>query len=70
MHGDALRVRVNAPPVNGRANRALCSFLAELVGVPLAAVHIVSGHTGRRKAVFIAGIDAQEARRCLKLTDG
>ncbi|MFZ5724305.1 MAG: DUF167 family protein [Pseudomonadota bacterium] len=63
-HGDALRIRVAAPPVDGEANAALCGFLAGLFGVARSAVNVESGHTGRRKTVRIraprvlpAGID-------------
>jgi len=55
-HGDGIRVRIAAPPVNGAANAELTRFLAERLGVPRRAVAIVSGTGGRRKIVEIAGL--------------
>jgi len=69
VHGEALRIRLTAPPVAGRANKALGSFLGELFAVPPGAVEILSGHHGRRKAVLIRGLAPQEAEARLKLTD-
>ncbi len=53
VHGDALKVRLAAPPVEGRANEALVRFLAESFGVTLKQVIIVRGETSRRKIVRI-----------------
>lgn len=52
-HGDALKVRVASPPVDGKANAALLRFVAEAFGVPLARVALVRGETARRKTVRI-----------------
>lgn len=54
MHGDALKVRLAAPAVEGRANAALVAFLAEAFGVPRRQVAIVRGETSRRKVVRVA----------------
>jgi len=56
-HGDAIKIRVAAPPVDGAANEALVRFLAELLGVPRATVTVVGGATGRRKRVAIEGME-------------
>ncbi len=56
--GDALKVRVAAPPERGRANAAVVRVLAEALGVSEAAVRIVSGATSARKQVEIVGLDA------------
>jgi uncharacterized protein (TIGR00251 family) len=53
--GERFKVRLKAPPVDGRANAALVEFLAEKLGVPRACVVIVQGHTGRDKRVRIHG---------------
>ena len=53
VHGEALRIRVAAPAVEGRANAALIAFLAEQFGVPQRAVTLMRGETGRRKTVRI-----------------
>lgn len=55
LHGDALKVRIAAPAVENRANGALVEFLAEVLGVPKAAISIRQGATGRRKVVEIVG---------------
>lgn len=51
----ALKVRVTAPPVDDRANKALRRLLAERLNVPVSAVRIVAGEKSRTKRVFIAG---------------
>jgi uncharacterized protein len=54
--GDRVRVRLQAPPVDGRANAALIEFLAETFDVPRAAVTIERGFAGRDKSVRIRGV--------------
>jgi len=66
-HGEAIKVRLSAPPVDGAANQALIDFLAQRLGVPRAAVQIVAGHRSRRKRVTIAGIRRAEVLRRLGL---
>jgi uncharacterized protein len=56
----ALKIRVTAPPVDDRANEALCRFLAERLNVPLAAVRILSGEKSRTKRVQVQGITAAQ----------
>ncbi|MDR2164334.1 MAG: DUF167 domain-containing protein [Zoogloeaceae bacterium] len=57
-HGDALKIRLAAPPVDGKANVALLAALAAWLGVPKRAVAIKSGHASRRKVVRVEGVDA------------
>ena len=57
-HGDALKVKLAAPPVDGRANRELVRFLAERAGLPPSAVSILRGETGRHKTVLLRGLTA------------
>lgn len=66
--GGELRVRVAAPPADGRANRELSRFLAETLGVPRSAVTIVAGAGARHKVVQACGIAPGEARRRLGLS--
>lgn len=61
-HGDALRVRLTAPPVDGAANEALVRFLAERLGVTRSAVRLVAGASGRSKVVEIDGLGEVQAR--------
>lgn len=58
LYGPALRVRLKAPAVEGKANRALQRFLADSLGVPTEAVEILSGHTSRHKVVRVSGVGA------------
>jgi hypothetical protein len=60
-HGDALRVRVQAPPVDGAANDDVIAVIAEALGVPRRAVRIAAGLSGRQKLVDVDGIDASAA---------
>jgi uncharacterized protein len=58
-----LVVRVTAPPVDGRANDALCRLIAKRAGVAPSRVEIVRGHVGRDKVVRVAGVDAEALHR-------
>jgi uncharacterized protein (TIGR00251 family) len=60
--GDAILVRLQAPPVDGAANAELVRVLAAALGVPTRAVSIASGERGRRKRVSIEGLDEATAR--------
>jgi len=60
-HGEALKVKVGAPPADGRANAAVLALLAGEFGVPASSVTLVSGRTARAKRVRIAGVDAEGA---------
>ncbi len=57
MHGDAIKLRVAAPPVEGEANSEVRRFLAKLLGVAISNVTIVQGEAGRRKTVEVEGVD-------------
>jgi len=59
LHGDALKIRLAAPPVEGKANAALISFLADLLDVPKTAVSLEAGASSRRKRVRVDGANAQ-----------
>ena len=64
-HGDAFKIRLAAPPVDGEANEELLRFLAKTLGVPKSAVTIVRGATGRRKVVRVDGLGAESVRSAL-----
>jgi uncharacterized protein (TIGR00251 family) len=55
MHGDALKIRLAAPPVDGKANDALVRFVAERLGLPRSAVTLKSGQTSRHKVLEVVG---------------
>lgn len=64
--GDDLKVRIQAPPEDGRANARLCRLLAGVLGVPKDAVAVVAGHGSARKILEIAGLNPDEIRRRLE----
>jgi uncharacterized protein (TIGR00251 family) len=59
--GDTLLVRLNAPPVDGKANAALVRFVATCLDLPRSAVSIARGATGRNKLIEIAGLSREDA---------
>ncbi|MDP3097169.1 MAG: DUF167 domain-containing protein [Syntrophales bacterium] len=60
IRDDALKLRITAPPVEGKANRECVRMLAELLGVKKTQVAIISGHTSRTKTVAVEGVKAKE----------
>jgi uncharacterized protein (TIGR00251 family) len=66
LHGDALKVRVAAPPVEGKANDALTAFVAKTLGLPRRAVSIVKGDSSREKLLLVADATADPARLLAK----
>ena len=56
--GDALKIRLCAPPVDGAANAALIEFLSDFFSLPRARVQLLSGATSRNKRVLLAGLPA------------
>lgn len=67
LHGDEIRLRVNAPPVDGAANEAVVRLLAERLGVPRSAVEVAAGAAARHKVVLVAGVTRGEAAQRLGL---
>lgn len=59
LHGEALKIRLAAPPVEGRANEALQKFIAELFAVPLRQVELKKGIHSRDKVVVISGSEVE-----------
>ncbi|MGD9850829.1 MAG: DUF167 domain-containing protein [Nitrospirales bacterium] len=55
IHGEEIKIRIQAPPLDGRANEELCRFLSKMMGVPQRFVQIVSGMSSRHKRVRIKG---------------
>lgn len=65
--GDRLKVRVTAPPEDGRANKAVEALLARACGLSARDASVVSGHSHREKTVELRGVDAPTALRLLGL---
>ena len=63
--GDAVKLSITAPPVDGKANQAVIEFLAELFRVPKSSIAIVSGETGRNKVIAVRGVSAEQVRKAL-----
>lgn len=62
VYGEAVRVRLAAPPVGGAANRELIAFLAKKLDVPRSAVRVVQGERARDKIVEVDGLSAEQVR--------
>lgn len=58
LHGEALKIRLAAPPVDGKANACLVAFLAERLGVPKSRIELVGGETSRAKRLRVVGAGA------------
>jgi uncharacterized protein (TIGR00251 family) len=65
VHGEALKIRLTAPPVEGAANEALVVFLAQSLGITRRDVTIVAGSSSRSKIVELAGITEDRVRKLL-----
>ncbi len=59
VHGTGLRVKVKAPPVEGRANRAVEDLFAGILGLPRAAVRVVTGESSRHKTIRVDGMSPE-----------
>ena len=62
LHGEALKIRIAAPPVEGKANQALIAFVAGALGLPKRAVSIVKGESSREKLLLVADAAVDPAR--------
>ena len=60
LHGDRLKVAVQAPPVEGAANEAVIRFLSDALGIPPSRIHLIRGETSRQKTFFLRGISLPE----------
>ena len=63
----AVVIRVSAPPVDGKANDALCRLVAKAAGVPPSRVRVVRGHTARDKVLDVEGVEPAALRSALGL---
>ncbi|MCK5340508.1 MAG: YggU family protein [Desulfobulbaceae bacterium] len=62
LHGDALKISITAPPVEGKANKAIISFLAGLFHIPKSAITLKSGQQSRTKRFLLSRISPDEVR--------
>lgn len=62
-HGDALKVRVGAPPTGGRANQAVAELLARTFGIPAADIELTSGETSRQKRFRLGDLERAVAEQ-------
>ena len=71
LHGDALKIRLTAPPVDNAANKMCIKFLAKTLGIPKSSIDIASGHTSRTKQILLrhknAPVSKTEKERLKKL---
>ena len=67
FEGGVVRIRLNAPAVEGKANDALVRFLAKTVGVPRGRITLVTGERGRSKIVRVAGVTSEALMAALGL---
>jgi uncharacterized protein (TIGR00251 family) len=65
--GDALKLALTAPPVDGKANEACIDFFAILLNLSRSSVTIAAGQTSRKKVIRVAGLSAEEVRKRLKI---
>ena len=66
LHGNELKIALTAPPVEGKANKAVIAYLAKLFGVTKSSVTIISGLQSRHKRCRVDGIGVEEAERIIE----
>ncbi len=65
--GDALKLALTAPPVEGKANEACVEFIAKILKLPRSSVTMAAGQTSRNKVIRVVGLSAEEVRKRLSL---
>lgn len=70
FHGGYPKIALAAPPIEGRANEELVSFLKDLLGIPGRDIELVRGDTSKRKAVLLRGISPEKALQVLETSRG
>ncbi|MBN1517523.1 YggU family protein [Candidatus Sumerlaeota bacterium] len=65
LHGGALKLQIQAPPVEGKANKAAIAFIAKSLGVARGNVELTAGQTSREKTFAVSGVDLKTAREIL-----
>jgi uncharacterized protein (TIGR00251 family) len=67
QHGDALKIRIAAPPSEGAANEEVCRFLAGRFHVPLSKVSLLSGRSSRRKRILLKDVKLEQVQAAVTL---
>ena len=65
LNDGTIKIRLTAPPVEGKANKELVKFLAQVLGIPKSRIDLVAGRTGRDKLVSVLGLDAKTVHDCI-----
>ncbi len=73
LHGDAIKIKLTAPPVDGAANKMCVNYLAKCLNVPKSSIEILSGHSSRTKRLYVhykkekesAGLEPERIKRLL-----
>lgn len=65
LQGDAVKIKLTSPPVEGAANKACCAYLAKLFGIAKGSVELVAGEKSRKKRVLLHGLDIQTVSQVL-----
>ena len=68
LHGDALKIKVTAPPVEGKANRALQRFIAKKLNLAASQIEIMAGQRSREKILRISGISRAAVEKALGIS--
>ncbi|WP_374077376.1 DUF167 domain-containing protein [Bdellovibrio bacteriovorus] len=66
-HNGELKIKITAPPIDGRANEGLIEFLSDYFDIPKRNVVLVKGETGRHKTVDLLGVEEARAKELLKI---
>lgn len=66
LQGDALKIKLTSPPVEGAANKACCAYLAKLFGIAKSSVKLIAGDKSRQKKVLLCGLDLPTVTAVLK----
>ena len=68
IHGDRLKIRLAAPPVEGKANEALITWLSKTLSIPKNQVDLLSGDTGRQKRIQVIGVTVDEVKQAFEIS--
>lgn len=67
-HNGEIKIKITAPPIDGRANEGLIEFLSDYFDIPKRSVLLVKGETGRHKTVDLLGIEESQAKQLFKVS--